>query len=217
MTNNNIRKLLYGIAAAVAVVAIVSYATMNNLPNAQGSVSTEKIALQPGIVMKEIKEPDRFIASGGRSAVKVEIPIGEITVNRGNTVDVDVHVKHIAGTNPFPFVIAKLIPPTGIYYPPTVASSTTPEQRMKAMELGKLIPGSINLNDLVSYSEVNPIKILPNSEQVVVMHVSIPKDAPNDVIGNDLSISIPIQVTDNNGNSDTIAWQNGRMIVHVVG
>lgn len=167
--------------------------------------------------MKLLQTPDSVIASGKGSAVKVEIPVNEITVNRGNSADVSVHIKYIAGTNSYPFVVAKLVPPVGIYYPPMVASSTTPEQRMNAMETGTLIAGSINLNSLVSYSDVNPNKISPNNEQDIMMHISIPKDAPNELIGNSLSITVPIQVTDSDGNSGTVAWENGRITIHVMG
>lgn len=213
MTRLTDKKLLYVIMAVIATATITSYSSIDKLPQAQGTPGT--LIPQSGIAFKEIKTPDSFIANGGKSAVKVEIPTDKVIVSRGNTVDVDIHIKHIAGVNPFPFVNVNVISPSGIYYPPSVAASTTPEQRMHAIETGKLISGSIDTSTLVSYSETNPVKILPNGEQVIVMHLSIPKNTPNEVVGNEILLSVPIQVTDSNGNSDTVAWENGKIVVIV--
>jgi hypothetical protein len=216
MTNTKDKRLLFAaILPAIATVVIAAYLLTNTTQEAQ---AIQTPVPEIGNIVREVETPQSHIAKGGSSAVEVDISPNQVSLSRGSTVTVDVHIKHIQGTAPFPFVNVKAVPPSGnIFYPPSLASSTTPEQRLQAAETGKLIPGSIDLGTLVSFSAASPIKIGAGGDQVVKMNISIPQDFPAEMIGHGVFLEVPIEVTDNNGKSDTVVWQNGGITVVVVG
>ncbi|MBI3640345.1 MAG: hypothetical protein HY223_08535 [Thaumarchaeota archaeon] len=154
--------------------------------------------------------PYDYIAHGGRSAVIIEPLINQVNLTRGKTTTVDLHVRHLAGTNPFPFVYVTPSPPYGnIWYPPALASSTTPEQRIHAEESGKLISGSVDLGTLVSFQEKIPIKIAAGGEEVVKMYVSVPATLGDEFVGQGTFLSIPIKAVGGDTNSTILSQAGG--------
>lgn len=215
MTTEKQKRLLFAaVLPTIATAAIVAYLLTNTTQEAQ---AIQAPVPEVGNIVREVNTPKSHIEKGGKSAVEVDVPIKQISMKRGSTATVDVHIKHIKGAVPFPFVDVKTVPPNGsIFYPPSLAASTTPEQRLQAAETGNLIPGSIDLGTLVSFSEVNPVSIGSGGTQVIRMNISIPQDFPAEMIGHGVFLEVPIQVTDSNGNSDTVVWQNGGIDVFVV-
>lgn len=154
--------------------------------------------------------PYDYIAHGGRSAVIVNSMVHQINLTRGNVTIVDLHVKHLAGSNPFPFVSVTLEPPYGsIWYPPPLASSTTPEQRIHAQETGKLIAGSVDLGTLVTFPEKMPIEIEPSAEKVIQMQVSVPASMGDEFVGQGAYLSISVKAVGSDGNSTIISEGEG--------
>jgi hypothetical protein len=154
--------------------------------------------------------PYDYIARGGRSAVVIEPSINQVNLTRGTTTTVDLHVRHLAGINPFPFAYVTLSPPFGtIFYPAHLASSTTPEQRLNAEETRNLISGSLDLGTLVSFQETMPIKIAAGGEDIVKMYVSVPVTLGDEFVGQGGSLNIPIKATSGDANSTMFAQEGG--------
>lgn len=216
MTSIQNKKLLFATTLSAVILAATIMLLVTN--TTQEAVAQVK---QPGAIQGigfVVQTPTDYVANGGKSAVQVEIPVQHIDVKRGTTTTVDVTLEHIASNNPYPFVNVDIITPYHeIYYPPSLTASTTEEQRLNATETGKLIPGSVDLSTLVSYSETGPITIDAGGKYVVKMYVTVPNDIPSDMIGNGGHIQIPLEVTDSNGNSNTVIWQNGGIDFTVVG
>lgn len=170
--------------------------------------SSAEMRLMTGIGLTVVTPYD-YIAHGGRSAVIVEPLINQVNLTRGKITVVDLHVRHLAGTNPYPFVYVTPSPPYGnIWYPPALTSSTTPEQRIHAEESGNLISGSVDLGTLVSFQETTPIKIAAGGEGIVKMYVSVPATLGDEFVGQGAFLSIPIKATGGDANS-TILSQGG--------
>lgn len=216
MTSIQNKKLLFAttLSAVVLVTAMVFLATTTT----QEAIAQVK---QPGTIQGinfVTQSPEDYITKGGKSAVQVEVPVKQITVKKGTTATVDIILKHMSGNNPYPFVNVSIVTPYhAIYYPPALTASTTPEQRLNAAETGNLIPGSVDLSTLVSYSETGPMKIGASGNHVVKMYVTIPDNIPPDMVGHGGHLEIPLKVTDSDGNSNTIVWQNGGIDFTVVG
>lgn len=217
MTKIQNKKLLFAtVLPAIATLAIVAFLHAN-APQQAAAMSTP--SPQIARLGFDVQTVDSFIANGGRSIAKVEIPVKQVNLTRGGTAEVDLHLKHIgASTNPFAAINVQVLPPKGyIWYPASLAASTTFEQRVHAAETGNLIPGSMDLGSMVSYSETNPVSVGAGKEQIVKMFITIPKGLPDDVVGQGAFISIHIKATDDNGNPNTVFGQDGGIKFQVIG
>jgi hypothetical protein len=212
---HNKKLLLAAILPAVATVAIVAFLLSSSTHEAQ---AVQTPAGQMGSIGLDVETSDSFLAKGGRSVVKIEMPINEVKLTRGVTTSVDLHIHHVAGINPFTYVSVTLLPPNGyIWYSAALTASTTPEQRLHAAETGQLIPGSIDLGKIVSFSETKPVTVGAGSEQVVKMYITMPKDLPDNVIGQGGYLNIPIKAADNNGDASTVYADSSGINFQVVG
>lgn len=216
MTNIRNKKLLFVAILPIIVVVTIASVLFTNITQDAHAVQAPTQTLQ-NIPFNVVTE-DSFLANGGRSIVKVETPVKEIQLTRGNTIAVDLHIRHVSGSNPFQTVNVKVSSPNGyIWYPPSIASSTTEEQRIHAAETGILIPGSIDLGKLVTFSQETPVSVRASDEQIVKMYVSLPKDLPDDVVGHGAFLNVPIQVTDSDRKSGTVFYEDAGVNFQVVG
>jgi hypothetical protein len=213
----NKQQLLFAtIIPAIATIAIAAY-LFANTPQQASAVQT-----QPPQIARlgfDVETVDSYIAKGGKSIAKLEIPIKQVNLTRGSTAEVDLHLKHIAASaSPFTLVNVKILPPKGYtWYPASLASSTTFEQRVQAAETGKRIPGSVDLGSIVTFSETNPVPIGPGNEHVVKMFITIPKDLPDNIVGQGAFIRVPIEATDDMGHPNTVFVQSNGTKFQVVG
>ncbi|GEM_PF-3313259 len=204
MTNIPKKKLLVAILPTVVAATVIAYLSMGSLNEAHAATQVQTINVTKAS-FDVIDNPTSFFARGGKSAVTVEPLLNEVRLTRGSSTVVDLNVQHVASANPFPTVSVKALPPNGyIWYPPSVTASTTLDQRVNAAATGKLIPGSIDLGTLVTFSDPNPAVIQPSGKQVVHMTITLPKDIPDNAVGQGIYLPIPVQVTDSNGNSNTV-------------
>lgn len=216
MTKFNDRKLLFVAILPTIVLATIAVVFLTNNAQDAQAVQTQDKPLDS--IKFDVDTADSYLAKGGKSIVRIETPVKEVKLTRGATTTVDLHIKHVAGTTPFPAVNVKVLPPNGyIWYPASLASTTTEEQRIHAAETGILIPGSVDLGKAVTFSEVNSVVIGAGSEHVIKMSVTLPKDLPDDTIGHGAFLNVPIQVTDSNGNSDTVYVEGSGVSFQVVG
>lgn len=216
MTKINNKRLLFAIIPTIATAVIVAYLLANTAQEAHAIQAPASKITRLGL---EAETVDSYIAKGGKSIAKVEIPVKQVNITRGSTAEIDLHLKHIAaGSSPYSFVNMKVLAPKGyIWYPGSITSSTTFEQRIHATETGNLIPGSVDLSTLVTFSETNPVAIGAGGEYIVKMFITIPKNLPDDVVGQGVPISIPVEVTDDKGNPNTVFIQDGVVKFQVVG
>lgn len=216
MTSFRNKKLLFVAILPTIVIATIAAVLLTNITQDAQAIQAPAQKLQS--ITFDVDTSDSFLAKGGRSIVKVETPVKEIKLTRGAVTTVDLHIRHVPGTNPFPTVNVKVSPPNGyIWYPPSIASSTTEEQRIHAAETGILIPGSIDLGKVVTFSEINSVAVGAGNEQIVRMFVTMPKDLPDNAIGHGAFLNVPIQVVDSNGNSDTVFSEGTGINFQVVG
>lgn len=213
MTFTKNKKLLFATTiATVALTAMMVFIATNTVPSAVAQVKGP----QTVSVSMKFNTPESFVASGGRSAVHMDVPVTHVDLKRGTTTSVDITLKHITGNNPYPFVNVSVVTPYHeIFYSPALTASTTPEQRLFAAQTGNLIPGSVDLSTLVSYSETGPIRIDAGGQHVIKMYITVPENMTSDFIGSG-HFEIPLKITDSDGNSDTVVWQNGRIDFTVV-
>jgi len=210
------KKLLFAtILSAVVLATAMTLLVTNTTKEAVAQVKQPDGPI--GVNLVTVSSPEEHIANGGKSAVKVEIPVKHVMLKRGTTTTVDITLRHLGGKDPYPLVNVGIISPYhDIYYPPALTASTTSEQRLNAIETGNQIPGSVDLSTLISYSETGPMKIGSNGKYVIKMYITIPNDIPVDMIGHGGHLEIPLKVTDSDGNSNTVVWQNGGIDFTVV-
>lgn len=202
MTKITNKKLLVAMLPAIVVATIVAYMSIGSSHEAQ-AIQGQGITVTKATF--DVENQNSFLAKGGRSAVTVDSAVNEMRLVRGVPTDVDLNVKHIAGANPFPTVSVKALPPNGyIWYSPALVVSTTADQRVQAAETGKLIPGSINLGSLVTFSNTDTVAVAAGGEQVIHMTITLPKDIPDNMIGQGVYLPIPVQVVDSDGKSNTV-------------
>lgn len=213
MTFNKNKKLLFATTVStVALVAMMVFLVTNTGQAAVAQVTQP----QPGSINLIVNTPQSFVASGGRSAIQMDVPVTHIDLKRGTTTTVDITLTHLASKNPFPYVNVNVVTPYHeIFYSPALTASTTPEQRMNAAQTGNLISGSIDLSTLVSYSETGPIRMDASGQHTIKMYITVPANMTSDFTGSG-HFEIPLQVTDSDGNSNTVVWQNGRIDFTVV-
>lgn len=216
MTKIHNKKLLFTAIPTIITAVIVAYLLANTAQEAHAVQVPAPAVTRMG---HDVETIDSYIAKGGKSIAKVEIPVKQVNLTRGNTAEIDLHLKHIAaGSNPYSVVNMKVLPLKGYtWYPASLASSTTFEQRVHAAETGSLIPGSVDLGTLVTFSEANPVAVGPGGEYIVKMFITMPKNLPDDVVGQGAPIDIPIEVTDDKGNSNTVFMQDGVVKFQVIG
>lgn len=148
----------------------------------------------------QVPEPESFVQQTGKSAVVSQVASDRISIKRGGLANVEVLAKHIGGANAAESINVKVLPPIGYtLYPPSVAKSTTPEERFEAARTGTTIPGSFDLGKFVTIVGPNEKAVSRASEQAFTIMISIPKDLPEEL--EEIFIPVNIEATDGNGNT----------------
>ncbi len=207
-------KISVAIAAAVisgiiASVAFLSY--RGPTEQAEAVVQAPPSDQSDGITL-QANEPEAYVRETGKSAVRAEVASEQVSVQRGSSATIDVVAKHLGGANADQSVIVKVLPPVGyVYYPPSVAKSTTSEQRYEAARSGTILAGGIDLEKFVTIVGANQKAVEKGSQQVYNVMISVPKDLHDEALG-EIFIPINIQATDGNGN-DVPGMGTGIMVV----
>ncbi|MGH9878391.1 MAG: hypothetical protein ACRD5H_12210 [Nitrososphaerales archaeon] len=185
------------IAGSLALAVLFSYqgeakqveAVVQNQPSDQG----DGIGLQ-------FSEPEEYVNETGKSAVKVEVASEAVSIKRGSSANIEVVAKHLGGANADQSITVKVLPPIGYtLYPPSVGKSTTPEQRYEATRSGTVLAGGIDLGKFMSIVGADQKAVAKNSQQVYSVMISVPKDLPDELLG-EIFIPINIEAIDVNGN-----------------
>lgn len=207
MTKITNKKLLVALLPAIVVATVVTYLSIGSVHEANAAIQVQTMNVTKAS-FDVVENQAVFFSKGGRSAVTVEPVVGEIRLTRGVPTNVDLEIQHISSANPFPTINVKTLSPNGyIWYSPSLTSSTTYDQRVQAAETGKLIPGSIDLGTLVTFSN-NSVDVQAGTTQVIHMTITLPKDIPDDAIGQGIYVPIPVQVVDSDGKSNTVFVQS---------
>jgi hypothetical protein len=136
--------------------------------------------------------PGIFLAKGGKSVVTVKVDNQEISLTRGSTGRVVLTLNHMPGQNPLPVVNIVGAKINNGYIPAYLASQTTPEQRVEALQAGKPIPGALDLNSLVTFEPKQTIALKPNESKQMFMDITIPKDWDDRMVGENIMFSIGV-------------------------
>lgn len=201
-TNKSIATFAVLAAAGLLIATMfVFVAPIRPLQSAQAVVQEPPAESGGDSISLQVLEAGSFVQQTGKSAVKAEFASKEVSVARGNTVTVQARIQHVGGANAESAVNVKVLPPVGyILYPPSLAKSTTLEERVQAAETGNLIAGSIDLGQLVTVVGSNQKAIEKAGEQVFQIQISVPKDLSDEMVGSGFHIPLIVQATDNSGN-----------------
>ncbi|MGH9923701.1 MAG: hypothetical protein ACRD38_13210, partial [Nitrososphaerales archaeon] len=102
-------------------------------------------------------------------------------------------------------------------YPASLATSTTEEQRTEAASTGNLIPGSVDLGNLVIIDNVSAnARVDGGKSSTVQVTFSVPKTFPDEMVGKTIEIPIIVKATDDSGNSDTVFVQYKAIELEIV-
>lgn len=193
---------VFAIVAVAGLVAttFVFVATIRPQQSAQAIVQEPPAEGGDGLAMLVI-EPESFVQETGKSAVKSYVASEQISVKRGSSAVIEVMAKHIGGANADQSINVKVLPPVGYkLYPPSVAKSTTPEQRAEAAGEHTILQGGIDLGLFVSVNEPDGKAILKSDEKAFDVLISVPGDLPDELLG-EIYIPLNIDATDSSGNA----------------
>lgn len=159
----------------------------------QASANEEVIAQFPNT------SPEDYVSETGKSAVKATMASEKVTAKRGTAVAIEVLANHLGGANADQTVNVKVLPPIGYtLYPPSVAKSTTPEERFEAALAGTPLPGGIDLGALVTVQGPSEKAVSKASQQAYTIMINLPKDLPDEL--DEIFIPINVKAMDSSGN-----------------
>lgn len=177
---------ILGLSGTLALGLSIGYINQNESASAQSPNSSSSLSgnpiesnANPPIPAKPIQisadggifTVDDFLKQGGRSAIVIsrpDAPVDEysmasgyssvVTVARGSSVKVPMTILHIPGKDPLPSVTIAGKGTGSNVIPPSIAKSTTPEQRtellkqkLEQINSGNLtVPANMNLDTFVA-------------------------------------------------------------------
>ncbi|MDE2589477.1 MAG: hypothetical protein KGL95_07405, partial [Patescibacteria group bacterium] len=178
---NNKTKTIIATLALVGLLGLgMSYAlTLGSNANAQLQTTGNSNRVEAHGPMT----PSEFIAQGGRSIVTITPNAPVIDVSRGSSVTETFTFKHSAIINPLPQVTVGIMGIQTDLIPPSIIKSTTPHERAEYHRIhGNPMPGIIDLNSLVTYSQKS-VTLAPGQSSNMTMTITIPKSWPDDLVG----------------------------------
>ena len=152
----------------------------NTLPTVKEAQSLSVPTISGGI-----REPDSFLADGGRAAVIVKASSTVVQGNRGDSVTVPVTLSYRAGANAFTSVAVIGGHVVDGYIPASVLERTTPEDRVHQIQATGKIDGALDLDSTLSFP-LTPIMLTPGQTSTVNLTINIPKAWPDDVVGQEI-------------------------------
>lgn len=182
----------------IATVA-VTIATVSMLSEVFGNTSIAQLPeLRESVMSATGPTPQQYLDSGGQGVIIISMNTKETDTIRGATVAVPVTVTYKGGINAVPklTVVADRI--SGIVLPPSVAKSSTPEERFALTQEGKSIAGALELNPLVRFTP-NAIMLTPGESKTVSMDVTIPKTWPDEMVNKGADFSPSFKILEQDG------------------
>jgi len=198
-TNKKIVTFAVLAVAGLLTTLFVFVAPIRPLQSAQ-AVTQETPIESGGSISLQVIEPESFVQQTGISAVLSQVASEQVSIKRGSSANIEVQVKHIGGANAAESINVKVLPLIGYtLYPPSLAKSTTPEERFEAARTGTAIPGSFDLGKFVTIVGPNEKAVSKANEQAFNVLISIPEDLPDEL--KEIFIPINIEATDSDGNA----------------
>lgn len=208
------RILVPSITAAVAALLMVAVFASQKPIIAQPSTIPAPMGdeIRPGGPMT----PSEFLASGGKSVIKVVPDSDVVQGQRGTTVKATFTLSHIenATTHGIPKVsiVASGIG-NGIILP-SAASNTSEQDRTDAVKATGKPSGAVDLNSLVTFSP-KAVVLAPGESQKVDMYITIPTDWPDELVGQDIWFGVIFGEGQSYDYRDLLIDQSG-VTLHVV-
>lgn len=206
MTRNIV--ILTLLAVIVISLGISSYVYSASISaNASPSHANSK-----GVTASEIhqarKSPAEFFKLGGKSVVTITPDVSSLNLERGSTAKVVFTISHIGGPNPLPTVTPVGNGIANVFIPASAVNMTTPKERAALMSAHRPIPGAIDLNSLVSFSAADK-NLKPGDTEEIEMSISIPRDWPEDLVGETIFFAPSFGTTENYEFPDLMMQQTG--------
>ncbi|MBI2938411.1 MAG: hypothetical protein HYY22_09405 [Thaumarchaeota archaeon] len=205
----NSRRKLFAISSLIAVIALASLVSAN----AVGSIgstpsSSSQTTIQDAVsanqtntiihkTIKSIVGPQEWLLQAdGKGTITGSFNVEKINVTRGSTVDVVLTLKYQPGVNSLPNVAITPHGDGGMILPPSVAASIEPLQTIRLMQQNKPIPGALFTKDLTSF-EPSAISLKPDESKEIVVHITVPQNWPDEMVGKETPISPTFSFVDN--------------------
>jgi hypothetical protein len=151
-------------------------------------------------IVTSLRTVDDYLTETGKSVVKIEWPSEKVSIKKGSEVNLAPMAKHLAGANADQSVTVRVLPPDGyVLYPPSVAESTTSEQRFEAQIAGTPLPGGIDLGTLLRINAPNDKAVSKGDSGAFDISITIPENFPDTV--KEFELPIIVEATDGNGNA----------------
>jgi hypothetical protein len=200
MLKTNKKFATFAVLAVAGLLATLFVFAAPIRPLQSAQASTQEPPMESGgSISLQVIEPESFVQQTGKSAAVSQVASEQVSIKRGSSANIEVMAKHVGGANAAESINVKVLPPIGYtLYPPSVAKSTTPEERFEAARMGTVIPGSVDLAKFVTIVGPNEKAVSKASEQAFSVLISIPKDLPKEL--KEIFIPINIEATDSDGN-----------------
>lgn len=200
-TTKSITTLAVVAVAGIIALLFVFVAPIRPMQTAQAVVEEPKTEDTANISF-QFFEPESYVEQTGKSAVVVQVTSERIPLQRGDSTNIEVLARHLGGENADQSVNVKVLLPTGYtLYPPSVAKSTTPEDRFDAAKAGTILPGGIDLREFMSISGESEKAVAESTEQLFTVTIRVPADLPDELVGEEIYIPINVETTDGSGNA----------------
>lgn len=199
MSNTNKNIATFAVLVGVSLATFFVFVAPTRPMQSAQAVVQEPSAAREHSISFQVTEPESFVQQTGKSAVILQVATEQVSIKRGSSANVEVLARHIGGPNADQSINVKVLPPIGYtLYPPSVAKSTTPEERFEASRTGTAISGSFDLGKFVTIVGPSEKAVSKASEQAFNLMISIPKDLPDEL--GEIYIPINVEPTDSNGN-----------------
>ena len=201
MTNGRPSKTFVVAAVALAVTTgLVASAFLAFPFGGQKVDAANEANTDSSFISLEVLEPATYSRDTGRSSVLVDFDGEPVEIKRGSSATVEMVAKHLGGAEADQSVNVRILPPIGYtLYPPSVAESTTAEERFESAKSGRVLAGAIDLGELVTIVGADEKAVEKSGQQTFSVMISIPEDYPDELLGEEF-IPINAEATDSNGN-----------------
>jgi hypothetical protein len=206
MRNEVIVPAIGGLAAGIVLIILFAsfdsqlFSKQENIYRGMYMVEADgKIDITPARVEQgcsncitlQVWDAETYVRETGKSTVKAEFLVQNVTVQRGGYADVPLRLVHVGGSNYEPYVEVRVLPPVGYtLYPKSVAESSTEEERFEAAKAGTMLRGGIDIAQFVLPTD--PVIIKVGSQEIINVRFVVPANIVKEVDGTFVPILLEV-------------------------
>lgn len=196
LANNNSISNLTPVSTTTTTKTTAVASNQSQAMSQQNVTSTVQTMTTKYEAVINVVGPQAWLQAGRRGAITGSFNAWEINVTRGKTVDVVLTLKYTPGVNPLPNVTITPHGDGGMILPPSVSASVDPLQTIRSMQQNKSISGALFTKDLTSF-EPSSISLKPGESKEIVVHITVPQNWPDEMVGKETPITPTFSFIDN--------------------